>query len=92
MDFVLDLVVEIIFGLFMEGSLEASMNSKVHPVIRFLLLSVIILIYGGLVYLALKLAIEEKSLLALLCAVIITIIVVLAIKKKYDELKKERKE
>ena len=87
MDFVLDLVVEIIFGILMEGSLEASMNSKVHPVIRFLLLSVIILIYGGLVYLALKLAIEEKSLLALFCAVIITVIVILAIKKKYDERK-----
>ena len=87
MDFVLDLVVEIIFGILMEGSLEASMNSKVHPVIRFLLLSVIILIYGGLVHLALKLAIEEKSLLALLCAVVIAVIVVLAIKKKYDERK-----
>ena len=85
MDFILDIVIEFIFELILDGSMEGAVNPKVHPFIRFLLLSIIIIVYGGLVYLALQIAIKEKSFIALICAVAITIIVIHAIIKKYNE-------
>ena len=85
MDFLLDIVMEIIFELFLEGSVEATMSSKVPKWLRFVLLTVLIMIYSGLLYLAVSIAIEKRSLLAWICSAAILLIGIGAFVKKYQE-------
>ena len=85
MDFLLDVVIEIIFELFLEGSVEASMSSKVPKPLRFILLSLVIMIYSGILYLAVAIAIEHKSILAWICSAFILFIGIAAFVRKYKE-------
>ena len=70
MDFLLDIVVEMIFEVFLEGAT----GSKVPEPIRFILLSLIIMIYSGILYVAVSIAIEHKSILVWICAAVILFI------------------
>lgn len=88
MDFLLDIVMEFIFELFLEGAVEGAMSRKVHPLLRFVLLSAIIMIYAALLYVAISVAIEFRSILAWICVVLIVLITVLAVRKKYREYRK----
>ena len=85
MDFLLDIVIEFIFELFLEGAVEGAMSSKLPKFVRFILLSVIIMIYSGLLYLAVSIAIEHRSILAWICAAAILFIAIAAFIKKYRE-------
>ncbi len=62
MDFLLDTIIEMIFEVFLEGSIEATMSSKVPKFVRFILLSFLIMIFSGLLYVAIAIAIEHNSL------------------------------
>jgi len=81
MDFLLDIVVEMIFEVFLEGAT----NSKVPEPIRFILLSLFIMIYSGILYLAVSIAIEHKSILAWICAAVILFIGIGAFIRKFKE-------
>ena len=80
-----DLIFEFIFDLFLEGAVDASFSKKLPPVLRFILAGTVIFIYGFLIYVCLSIAINEKSWVALIIAVFITVIVILAGIRKYKE-------
>ena len=81
----MDLLMEIIFELFLEGSMEATMNSKVPKSVRFILLGLLIMIYSSLLYVAVSIAIEHHSILAWICSAVIAGISVGAFVRKYCE-------
>ena len=85
MDFLLDTIIEMIFEVFLEGSIEATMSSKVPKFLRFILLSILIMIFSGLLYVAIAVAIEHKSLMAWICSALILVIGISAFRKKYRE-------
>ena len=85
MDILLDVIVEILFELFLEGASEGALSKKLHPFWRFVLLSLIIMIYAGLMYVIISLAIETGNPLVWLIAGIVLLILILAVRKKYLE-------
>ena len=87
MDFLLDIVMEIIFEVFLEGAVEGAMSSKIPKFWRFVLLSLVIMVYSGILYVAISIAIEHESIVAWICAVFILLIAVAAFIKKYKEYK-----
>ena len=87
MDFLLDIVMEIIFEVFLEGAVEGAMSSKIPKFWRFVLLSLVIMVYSGILYVAISIAIEHESIVAWICAVFILLIAVAAFIKKYKDLR-----
>ncbi|MBQ1878734.1 MAG: hypothetical protein II161_07980 [Erysipelotrichaceae bacterium] len=92
MDVILDIVFEIIFDLFIEGSIEASMSSKVPLFWRIAALTAVILVYGLLLYVIISLAIEERSIIIGILALIVIVMITLAAIKKFREYKKRREQ
>lgn len=83
----LEIIGEIIFELFLEGSLEASMNRKVPPLLRIILITAVILIYGGLLFVIISIAIQQKSITAWIIAGLVLLLMILGIRKKYQQRK-----
>ncbi|MBE6125928.1 MAG: hypothetical protein E7186_06310 [Erysipelotrichaceae bacterium] len=82
---ILDMLLDFMFELLLEGSLEASLSRKVPLVLRIILFTVIIGFYGGLLYVIISIAIEQKSLVAWAIAAFVLVICILAFRKKWKE-------
>ena len=85
METVIDLILEIVFEAFIEGAMDASVSRRVPLAVRIILLAALVLLYGGLVYVCIRIAISQKSLVALAIGIFILVIVILAVRKKYKE-------
>ena len=85
MDLVFDILVDFLFELFMEGSIEASMSRKVPLFLRILLLGAVVAVYGFLLYVVICIAIEHKSPVVWGIAFFILLIFILAFRKKWKE-------
>ena len=83
----LEIIGEIIFELFLEGSLEASMNRKVPPLLRIILITAVILVYAGLLFVIISIAIQQKSITAWIIAGLVLLLLILGIRKKYQQRK-----
>ncbi len=83
----MELFIDFLFELVLEGALEASFNKKLPVWLRLLLIFLIIGFYAFLIYVALSVAIDQKSEIAFAIAAFILLIVVLAVRKKYKEYK-----
>lgn len=83
----LEIIGEIIFELFLEGSLEASMNRKVPPLLRIILITAVILVYAGLLFVIISIAIQQKSITAWIIAGLVLLLMILGIRKKYQQRK-----
>ena len=92
MDIILDILIDIVFELFIEGSIEASLSRKVPLAIRLILITVIFGLYGGLLYVIIRIAIEDKSLVARAIALFILVICILAFRKKWKERVNQQKD
>lgn len=92
MDIILDILIDIVFELFIEGSIEASLSRKVPLAIRIILITVIFGLYGSLLYVIIRIAIEDKSLVARAIALFILVICILAFRKKWKERVNQQKD
>ena len=92
MDVILDILFEIIFDLFIEGSIEASMSRKIPLFWRIAALTAVILVYVALLYVVISLAVQEKSIIIGMLALIVIVMITLAAVKKFREYKKRREQ
>ena len=83
----LELLGDFIFEILMTGAVEVAGARKTPLAIRLVALSIVLLVYGILLYVAFQLAIEEQSFIALIAALAILAIVVAAAIKKFREFK-----
>ena len=82
---ILDMLLDFMFELLLEGSLEASLSRKVPLALRIILFTVLIGVYGGLLYVIISIAIEQKSLVAWGIALFVLVICILAFRRKWKE-------
>ena len=85
----MDIILDIVFEIFIEGAMEASASKKVPLLLRIILFAVLMVLYGGLVYVCLDIGIRQKSLIALVIGIFILVIVILAFMKKFREHRKK---
>ena len=85
-----DIIFEILFDLLIEGSLEAAQSRRVPMPLRIVMLGILIAIYGGILYVIVSIAIEHKSAVAWIIAVLYVVFAGLFIRKKYQEYKSRR--
>ena len=79
----MDFILEFLFDLIVEGSLEASTDKKVPLPVRIIAAVILIGVYGGLIGICLYSGIREKSWVLLLLGVIILIMTALGIRSVY---------
>lgn len=84
----MELILEILFELIVEGSVGAVGDKKVPMVVRVLAASFLILIFGGLIALFIVIGINDQSWVAFVFAGLIAVIVFLAV---MTTVKKHRK-
>ena len=68
MEALLDLLIDFIFEFLLTGAVEAAGAKKIPLAIRLVVLSVVLLVYGILLYVAIKLLLEEQNIFALVVA------------------------
>ena len=76
----MEMILEFLFELIVEGSLEATADKKVPWPLRILAAVILIGVYGGLIGTCFWYGIREKSLIMLLLGIIILIITALGIR------------
>ena len=77
----MELILEILFDLIVEGSLEAVGEKKVPLVLRILAAAVLLVVFGGLVGVLLYLGISEKNWIVAALGVVIALMIGLAVWK-----------
>ncbi len=90
MEALLDILIDFIFEFLLTGAVEAAGARKIPLAIRLVALSVLLLVYGILLYVTVKIAVEEQSFLALIAMLLILVIFIFAAVKRYRELKAEQ--
>ena len=77
----MEFILEILFDLIVEGSMEAVGEKKVPLVLRILAAVVLIVVFGGLVGVLLYIGISEKNWIVAVLGVVIAIMIGLAVRK-----------
>lgn len=80
MEFILDIIFELLF----EGAAEASASPRVPKAVRIILIILLASFYFGLTGFCLYLAVREQSLIAGVIGVFILIMTILAARKTYS--------
>ena len=75
----MELILEILFDLIVEGSLESVGEKKVPLVLRILAAAVLIVVFGGLVGALLYIGISEKNWIVAVLGVVIALMIGLAV-------------
>ena len=75
----MELILEILFDLIVEGSVEAVGEKKVPLVLRILAAIVLIVVFGGLVVVLLYIGISEKNWIVAVLGVGIALMIGLAV-------------
>ena len=89
-DMFLDIVCEFLFDLILEGAIAGVASRKVPMIIRVLLAALILVLYGGLIFIIFYIAIKDKSILVGIVGVLMALIVFMAAQKKYVEYKHKK--
>ena len=83
----MEIIMEIILDLILEGSVEAASSKKVPLPVRILASVILLAVYGGLIGFLVYIGIHEKKWLVLVLAAVILIITVLAFCRVYKRRK-----
>ena len=84
----MEIIMEFLFELIVEGSLEASSDKKVPLPIRIIAAIILIAVYGGLIGFCFYSGIREKSWVLIVLGVIILVITVLGARAAYKKHKR----
>jgi Na+-driven multidrug efflux pump len=92
MEALLDLLIDFIFEFLLTGAVEAAGAKKIPLAIRLVVLSVVLLVYGILLYVAIKLLLEEQNIFALVVALAILVLFIMAVIRRYRQLAAEKRQ
>lgn len=85
-----DICCEILFELILEGAIAGAASKKVPMIARILLVGLILFFYGGLLFVIFHIAVKDKSITAAIIGVLLAVIIVMAVWKKYREYKAKK--
>ncbi len=87
----LDMLIEILLEIIIEGSLEASESKKVPMPVRILLAAGMVLIFGAVVGMLIWNGVIRKNLLLIICGVLFLALVILLAANKITRFQKARR-
>lgn len=88
----LDMLIEILLEIIIEGSLEAAESKKVPMPVRILLAAGVVLIFGAVVGMLIWNGVIRKSLLLIICGVLFLALVILLAANKITRFQKTRRQ
>lgn len=84
-DMIMDLILEVLFEIIIEGSLELVSHKKVPLISRIIAGIIVLAVYGGLIGLFFFFGIQNSQPILIVIGIIILLITIFAIKKKIKE-------
>ena len=87
----MDMLIEILLEIIIEGALEAAESKKVPMPVRILLAAGVVLIFGAVVGMLLWNGVIRKSLLLIICGVLFLALVILLAANKITRFQKKRR-
>ena len=88
----MDMLIEILLEIIIEGALEASESKKVPMPVRILLAAGVVLIFGAVVGMLIWNGVIRKSLLLIICGVLFLALVILLAANKITRFRKARRQ
>lgn len=88
----MDMLIEILLEIIIEGSLEAAESKKVPMPVRILLAAGVVLIFGAVVGMLIWNGVIRKSLLLIICGVLFLALVILLAANKITRFQKTRRQ
>lgn len=88
----MDMLIEILLEIIIEGSLEAAESKKVPMPVRILLAAGVVLIFGAVVGMLTWNGVIRKSLLLIICGVLFLALVILLAANKITRFRKARRQ
>jgi len=85
-----DVVFEFLFELILEGALAGVASRKIPVIIRILLAALILVVYGGFIFIIFHIAVKDKNILIGIIGILAALIVFMAAQKKYMEYKHKK--
>ncbi len=88
----MDMLIEILLEIIIEGALEAAESKKVPMPVRILLAAGVVLIFGAVVGMLIWNGVIRKSLLLIICGVLFLALVILLAANKITRFRKARRQ
>ena len=85
MDMIMDMILEFLFEIIIDGSLELVTHKKVPLIIRIFAGILVLAVYGGLIGLCFFFGIQNSQPILIVIGIIILLLTFLAINKKVKE-------